>query len=137
MAAATSSANTLAMRLFAVATIVFIVGGIGVMNVLFVSVKERTPEIGILKAVGCPAGTILAEFLLEAVFMGVAGGLLGIASSFGLVPLLEMLGMRLEPTLTGYLLAVVFAVVTAGLFGLYPALKASKLVPIEALALNA
>jgi putative ABC transport system permease protein len=48
-----------------------------------------------------------------------------------------MLGMRLEPTLTGYLLAVVFAVVTAGLFGLYPALKASKLVPIEALALNA
>ena len=59
MAAATSSANTLAMLLFAVATIVFIVGGIGVMNVLFVSVKERTPEIGILKAVGCPAGTIL------------------------------------------------------------------------------
>jgi putative ABC transport system permease protein len=90
MEAATSSANTLAMLLFAVATIVFAVGGIGVMNVLFVSVKERTPEIGILKAVGCPSGTILLEFLLEAVFMGAAGGLLGVASSFGFVPLLEI-----------------------------------------------
>ncbi len=137
MQAASGSAETLAMLLFAVATIVFLVGGIGVMNVLFVSVKERTPEIGILKAVGCPAGTILAEFLLEAVFMGVAGGLLGIAASFGLIPVLEALGMRLEPTAVGYLLAVLFAVVTAGLFGFYPAYKASRLVPIEALALNA
>ena len=64
MQAATRSANTLAMLLFAVATIVFVVGGIGIMNVLFVSVQERTPEIGILKAIGCPAGSILLEFLL-------------------------------------------------------------------------
>jgi putative ABC transport system permease protein len=136
MEAAASSADTLAMLLFAVATIVFAVGGIGVMNVLFVSVKERTPEIGILKAVGCPSGTILVEFLLEAVFMGVTGGVLGVASSFGFIPILEALGMHLEPTLLGYLLALIFAVATAGLFGFYPAYKASKLVPIEALALN-
>jgi putative ABC transport system permease protein len=137
MQAAASSANTLAMLLFAVATIVFVVGGIGVMNVLFVSVRERTPEIGILKAVGCPASTILIEFLLEAVFMGVAGGILGIASSFALVPLLESLGMTLKTTAAGYLLAFMFSVASGAIFGFYPAYKASQLVPIEALALNA
>lgn len=136
MDAATSSANTLAMLLFAVATIVFVVGGIGIMNVLFVSVQERTPEIGILKAIGCPSGSILLEFLLEAVFMGLAGGVLGVVLSFGIIPLIEMFGMRLETSLMGYMLAIIFALATATLFGFYPAYKASKLVPIEALTLN-
>ena len=134
MDAAKSSATTLAMLLFAVATIVFVVGGIGIMNVLFVSVQERTPEIGILKAIGCPARTILFEFLLEAVFMGLVGGVLGIAASFLMVPIIEAFGMRLETSLTGYLLALTFALFTGTIFGFYPAYKASRLVPIEALA---
>ncbi|HWP50770.1 MAG TPA: ABC transporter permease, partial [Clostridia bacterium] len=126
MDAATSSANTLAMLLFAVATIVFVVGGIGIMNVLFVSVQERTPEIGIFKAIGCPSGSILLEFLMEAIFMGLAGGILGVVLSFGIIPLIEMFGMRLETSLMGYVLALIFALFTATLFGFYPAYKASK-----------
>lgn len=136
MEAAQGSANTIAMLLFAVATIVFVVGGIGIMNVLFVSVQERTPEIGILKAIGCPAATILLEFLLEAVLMGIGGGIAGIVVSFGIVPLIEMFGMRLEMSAAGCALALGFAVLTAALFGFYPAYKASKLVPVEALAQN-
>jgi len=136
MEAAESSADTLAMLLLAVASIVFVVGGIGIMNVLFVSVKERTEEIGILKAIGCSNSVILLEFVLEANIIGVFGGILGIAASFGIVPLIEMFGMRLETSLLGYVLALVFAVVTGTLFGFYPAYKASKLVPIEALTLE-
>ncbi len=133
MEAATSSADTLSTLLLAVATIVFIVGGIGIMNVLFVSVKERTAEIGILKAVGCSKITILFEFLMEANIISVIGGVLGIGLSFGLAPLIELLGTRTESSIWGYVLALVFAIATGTLFGFYPAFKASKLVPIEAL----
>lgn len=136
MEAASSSADTLSTLLFAVASIVFIVGGIGIMNVLFVSVKERTPEIGILKAIGCHKKTIMLEFLMEANIISVLGGIVGVALSFGLVPLMELTGTRMEPTLYGYILAILFAVFTGTVFGIYPAWKASRLVPIEALSLN-
>ena len=136
MKAASSSADTLSTLLLAVASIVFIVGGIGIMNVLFVSVKERTAEIGILKAVGCHKRAIMLEFLMEANLVSVLGGLVGIAASFALVPLMEWTGTRIEPNVWGYLLALVFAVFTGTVFGIYPAWKASRLVPIEALNLN-
>lgn len=136
MEAATSSADTLSTLLLAVASIVFIVGGIGIMNVLFVSVKERTSEIGILKAIGCHKRIILLEFLLEANIVSTIGGLVGIGLSFALVPLLELTGTRMEPSWWGYVLALVFAIITGTLFGFYPAWKASRLVPIEALNID-
>ena len=136
MEAASSSANTLALLLLGVASIVFIVGGIGIMNVMFVSVKERTSEIGLLKAVGCSKKTILLEFLLEACIISVIGGVVGVGVSFGLLPLVELLGMRVEASLWGYLLALMFAVLTGTVFGFYPAWKASRLVPIEAMNLE-
>ena len=133
MEAATSSADTLAMLLVAVASIVFIVGGIGIMNVLFVSVQERTREIGILKALGASKRDILLEFLAEAFLISAFGGVVGIGLSMALMPLMSYTGMRVEPSLTGYVLALLFAVVTGTVFGFYPARKAATLVPIEAL----
>jgi len=136
MEAASASASTLSLLLFAVATIVFIVGGIGIMNVLFVSVKERTSEIGLLKAIGCSKRTILLEFLLEAALISVIGGVLGVALSYALIPLVELFGVRMEPTVWGAVLALFFAVATGTVFGFYPAWKAAQLVPIEALNLD-
>lgn len=134
MEAATTSANTLSMLLIAVAIIVFIVGGIGIMNVLFVSVKERTQEIGILKALGCSKREILLEFLMEANLMGTFGGLVGVGAGFALVPAVRLTGMTVEPLAVGGVLALVFAIVTGTLFGFYPAWKAAQLMPIEALS---
>lgn len=134
MEAAKSSSNTLTMLLAAMASIVFIVGGIGIMNVLFVSVKERTKEIGILKAIGCSKKDILVEFLLEAAFISTLGGILGVALSFIVIPVVELFGVRVEPSFTGDVVAVLFAILTGTLFGFYPALKASNLVPVEALS---
>ena len=134
MEAATTSANTLSMLLIAVASIVFIVGGIGIMNVLFVSVKERTQEIGILKALGCSKREILLEFLLEAVFISTLGGILGVAAGYLLVPLVRLTGMTVSPMVIGGILSLLFAIVTGSVFGFYPAYKASKLMPIEALS---
>lgn len=133
MEAASQSADTLSVLLVAVASIVFIVGGIGIMNVLFVSVKERTREIGVLKAIGCSKKDILLEFLLEANMIGTFGGIVGVALSLGIAPLLEYFGMRLELSLFGDVLALIFAIFTGTVFGFYPAFKASTLIPIEAL----
>lgn len=133
MEAASESNNTLTTLLIAMAAIVFIVGGIGIMNVLFVSVKERTKEIGILKAIGCTQKDILIEFLMEACFISILGGILGVLLSFGITPIVEYFDVRVELSIAGAVLAVVFAIFTGTVFGFYPALKASKLVPVEAL----
>lgn len=133
MEAASESNNTLTTLLIAMAAIVFIVGGIGIVNVLFVSVKERTKEIGILKAIGCIQKDILIEFLMEACFISILGGILGVLLSFGITPIVEYFDVRVELSVAGAVLAVVFAIFTGTVFGFYPALKASKLVPVEAL----
>ncbi|GFI22204.1 macrolide export ATP-binding/permease protein MacB [Lachnospiraceae bacterium] len=133
MEAASKSNDTLQLLLIAMAVIVFIVGGIGIMNVLFVSVKERTNEIGILKALGCSKRDILLEFLFEACFMSFIGSILGVLVAFGITPVIESFSVRVELSTQGALLSLAFGVITGTIFGFYPAYKASSLIPVVAL----
>ncbi|MBQ8596498.1 MAG: ABC transporter permease [Lachnospiraceae bacterium] len=133
MDAASQSNETLTLLLMAMAVIVFIVGGIGIMNVLFVSVKERTNEIGILKAIGCDQKDILTEFLLEASCISFVGAVLGVLVSLGITPIIESFSVRVELSLWGGILSLLFGVLTGTVFGFYPAYKASRLVPVVAL----
>ncbi len=133
MEAASKSAETLTLLLLAMAAIVFIVGGIGIMNVLFVSVKERTNEIGILKAIGCDEKDILTEFLLEASCISFVGAVLGVLAALGITPIIEGFSVRVELSLGGGVLSLLFGVLTGTVFGFYPALKASRLIPVVAL----
>lgn len=133
MEAASASNETLQLLLIAMAVIVFIVGGIGIMNVLFVSVKERTNEIGILKALGCSGKDILLEFLLEAAAISFIGAVLGVLLSLAVTPIVELFNIRVILSVYGVLLALLFGVITGSLFGFYPAYKASRLIPVVAL----
>lgn len=133
MEAASKSNDTLQLLLIAMAVIVFMVGGIGIMNVLFVSVKERTNEIGILKALGCSKRDILLEFLFEASFMSFIGSILGVLVAFGITPVIESFSVRVELSAQGAVLSLAFGVITGTIFGFYPAYKASSLIPVVAL----
>jgi putative ABC transport system permease protein len=131
---ATSTASTMGMLLAGVAAVSLIVGGIGIMNIMLVSVTERTREIGIRMAVGARGGDILVQFLIEAVTLSLIGGAIGIGSGIGASHLLAFL--KHWPTFTP-MLWVGVASVSSALIGIvsgfYPAWKASKLDPIEAL----
>lgn len=130
---AKSSAKTMTLMLLSVATVVLVVGGIGIMNVLFVSVKERTKEIGILKAIGARRKDILRIFLFEAIIISAIGGVLGIVFSMAAMPILNYFNVRAINTMFGYLLAFSFSIIIGTFFGYYPAAKAASLRPIDAL----
>lgn len=133
MDAASASNETLTLLLISMAIIVFIVGGIGIMNVLFVTVRERTNEIGILKAIGCSRKSILLEFLLEASCTSLVGAVIGVMLALAISPLVELLNVRVELSVQGAILSLLFGVITGSIFGFYPAYKASMLVPVVAL----
>lgn len=132
--AASKSANTMNVLLISVATIVFIVGGIGIMNVLSLSVKERTKEIGILKAFGCTENNIMLLFLLEAIIISGFGGVAGILLSNLFIPFVKSLQVPVLPSVEGQIIAFAFAIITGTIFGFYPAYKASQLKPVDALS---
>ena len=125
--------NTLSLMLAGIASISLIVGGIGVMNVMLVSVTERTKEIGIRKALGAKRIDILIQFLIEALVLCLLGGILGVALGLGIGELLENMGYSFSPDFTITLIAFGSSALIGLVFGLFPANKASKLNPIDAL----
>ncbi|MGB8645544.1 MAG: ABC transporter permease [Anaerolineae bacterium] len=136
--ALSSVTGAITLFLGAVAAISLIVGGIGIMNIMLVSVTERTREIGIRKAVGAHRQDILAQFLTEATVLSVVGGLLGVALGAGAANLMggiNLGGTTITPTVSpdAVLLAVGFSAVIGLFFGIYPAVRASGLHPIDAL----
>lgn len=134
VSAAQDSAALMTVLLTVVAAITLLVSGIGIMNVMFVTVSERTKEIGIAKAIGGKQGDILSQFLLESVILSMLGGLLGIALGMIALNIITSLGiMTIANTITGPLIGFSFSVIVGVFFGFYPALKASRLDPVDAL----
>lgn len=128
--------NTATMTLFlgAVAAISLLVGGIGIMNIMLVSVTERTREIGVRKALGATYRTIITQFLIEAVVISLVGGAIGIVVGIGASQLIATIAKLKTVVTTGpILLSFGFSMSIGLVFGLYPARKAAKLNPIDAL----
>jgi len=129
-----ASSRIMTLLLAAVASVSLLVGGIGIMNIMLVSVTERTREIGLRMAVGARGRDILMQFLVEAVTLALIGGLLGIALGVGgSYAIGHFAEWRTELNLQAIALAVGFAATIGIFFGFYPARKASRLLPIEAL----
>jgi putative ABC transport system permease protein len=118
-----------------VAGISLIVGGIGVMNILLVTVSERTKEIGIRKAIGAKSKDIIEQFLVESVILTVFGGIIGIALSYVIVALVNHFVTSITATISSFhiILALSFSVGVGLFFGIFPAYKAAKMKPIDAL----
>lgn len=130
----TSTTQTMSLLLGAIAAISLLVGGIGIMNIMLVSVTERTREIGLRKAIGANNKDILVQFLIEAVLMSFIGGLIGIILGSGTSVLITLVaGWSARVSLSSIILATVFSLAVGIIFGIWPAQQASKLNPIEAL----
>ncbi len=130
----TDTTQTLTLMLGGIAGISLLVGGIGIMNIMLVSVSERTREIGIRKAIGAARGNILMQFLIEALVISGLGGLLGLGIALGIMSVLsQALDMTLTMSPSVAEMAIAFSLIIGVVFGIYPANKASKLRPIEAL----
>lgn len=126
--------GTLTLFLGAVAAISLVVGGIGIMNIMLVSVTERTREIGIRKALGATYFVIVTQFLIEAVVISLMGGLIGIALGIGASKLISLAsGMSTVISVPTIVVSFAFSMAIGLVFGIYPARKAAKLNPIDAL----
>jgi len=129
-----STQKTITMMLTIVAIVSLLVGGIGIMNIMLVSVTERTREIGIRKAIGAKRRNIMTQFLLEALALAITGGLLGIALGVGLSRLVtRLMGWQTLISPASILVSVIFAATVGIVFGLYPAWRAAQQETIEAL----
>jgi len=126
--------GTMSLLLGGIASISLIVGGIGIMNIMLVSVTERTREIGIRKAIGAQHSDILIQFLIEAVSISITGGLIGMLMGAGLLQVLSsIMDLQLHLSVSVSALALGFSLAIGVIFGIYPANKAAKLKPIDAL----
>jgi len=132
--AATATSETMTMLLGAIAGVSLIVGGIGIMNIMLVSVTERTREIGIRLAVGAHGRDVLLQFLIEAVILSSLGGVIGVVIGIGSSELVSYrTGWPVAVSSTSVAVAVLFSAAVGVFFGFYPARKAAQLDPIEAL----
>jgi len=130
----TSTTKTMSLLLGAIAAISLLVGGIGIMNIMLVSVTERTREIGLRKAVGANNKDIMVQFMIEAVLMSFIGGIAGILLGGGVSVLITLfVGWAVRVSWFSVILATTFSLVVGVVFGMWPAQKASQLDPIEAL----
>ena len=132
--AATATSQTMTMLLGAIAGVSLIVGGIGIMNIMLVSVTERTREIGIRLAIGAHGRDVLLQFLVEAVILSSLGGILGILLGIGCSQLISHYnGWPVLVSTSSVIVAFVFSAAVGVFFGFYPARKAAQLDPIDAL----